>query len=66
MRVIYEKEGCGPAPFICGQPVPGGRGGDAERGDEGGYSAGGGGFQRQQPSGPRESFSADLDDEIPF
>ena len=29
-------------------------------------SGGGGGFQRAQPSGPRESFSADLDDEIPF
>jgi single-strand DNA-binding protein len=35
----------------------------------GGYSGGGssfGGGQRSQPSGPRESFSADLDDEIPF
>jgi single-strand DNA-binding protein len=29
----------------------------------GGYSGGGG---RSQPSGPKESFSADLDDEIPF
>jgi len=42
-----------------------GRGGD---GDEGGGS--GGGFSssgtRSQPSGPREDFSADLDDEIPF
>ena len=40
-------------------------GGDDEQ--AGGYS--GGGFQAgraQQPSGPRESFSADLDDEIPF
>ena len=45
------------------------------RGDEGGGggrdSGGdyGGGFQsggRSQPSGPREDFSADLDDEIPF
>jgi single-strand DNA-binding protein len=44
-------------------------------GDEygGGYSGGGGGGSsfgggapRSQPSGPRESFSADLDDEIPF
>ena len=26
----------------------------------------GGGAPRSQPSGPRESFSADLDDEIPF
>ena len=44
-----------------------GKGGDAER-DEGGY---GGGFSsssgpRQQSSAPREEFSADLDDEIPF
>jgi single-strand DNA-binding protein len=44
-----------------------GRGGDSER--EEGYS--GGGFQqaaggRVQPQGERESFSADLDDEIPF
>jgi len=40
------------------------------RGEGGGAGAGedygGGGFQRAQPSGPRESFSADLDDEIPF
>ena len=44
-----------------------GRGADAER-EEGGYS--GGGFQpsggRVQPRGEPESFSADLDDEIPF
>ena len=45
-----------------------GRGGDAGQGDDGGY---GGGFSsgsgpRQQSSGPREDFSADLDDEIPF
>jgi single-strand DNA-binding protein len=32
----------------------------------GGSSGGGGGAPRSQPSGPRESFSADLDDEIPF
>ncbi len=53
-----------------------GKGGGSEDRDEGGYSSGGygsgsggGGFQpaqRAQPSGPRESFSADLDDEIPF
>ena len=45
-----------------------GRSGGGDERDEGGYS--GGGFQpaapRAQPSGPRESFSADLDDEIPF
>ncbi|TAJ73988.1 MAG: single-stranded DNA-binding protein [Phenylobacterium sp.] len=43
-----------------------GRGGDAEQG-EGGYS--GGGFSsgpRQSSSAPREDFSANLDDEIPF
>ena len=44
-----------------------GRAGDAER-DDGGY---GGGFSsssgpRQRSSAPREEFSADLDDEIPF
>ena len=33
-----------------------------EGGDFGGYSGG----DRAQPSGPKESFSADLDDEIPF
>ena len=54
----------------------GGRGGAesgmSSGGDDGyggGYSGGGssfGGGQRSQPSGPRESFSADLDDEIPF
>ena len=45
----------------------GGAGGGAMRdeGDFGGYSGGGGGG-RSQPSGPKESFSADLDDEIPF
>jgi single stranded DNA-binding protein (ssb) len=35
----------------------------------GGYGGGGGGFgggQRNQGAGPREDFSADLDDEIPF
>jgi single-strand DNA-binding protein len=52
----------------------GGRGGmDSNDGDQGGgYSSGGGGGgfssgpPRGQSSGPRESFSADLDDEIPF
>jgi single-strand DNA-binding protein len=41
-----------------------GRGGDASEGDYGGsgFSSG----PRTQPSGPREDFSADLDDEIPF
>jgi single-strand DNA-binding protein len=36
----------------------------ASSGGGGGFSGGGGG--RTQGSGPRESFSADLDDEIPF
>ena len=39
-------------------------GGGYSGGSGGGSSFGGG--QRSQPSGPRESFSADLDDEIPF
>jgi single-strand DNA-binding protein len=45
-----------------------GKGGDAEQGDYG-ASSGGGGFSAgpaRQGSGPREDFSADLDDEIPF
>ena len=44
-----------------------GEGGGMDR-DEGGYAAGGGGgggFSRSS-SGPKESFPADLDDEIPF
>ena len=50
-----------------------GRGDDAGRGggdSDGGYSGGGGGGFSSAPrgggSGPREDFSADLDDEIPF
>lgn len=49
-----------------------GEGGGASSGGDydGGYSSGGGGGfgggSRNQPSGPREDFSADLDDEIPF
>ena len=42
---------------------------DGDYGGAGGFSgggSGGGGGARNQPSGPRESFSADLDDEIPF
>jgi len=42
-----------------------GRGGDA--GEGGGYADSGfSSGPRTQPSGPKESFSADLDDEIPF
>ena len=53
----------------------GGRGdgaGASSSGGDDGYSSGGGGGSyggsapRSQPNGPRESFSADLDDEIPF
>jgi single-strand DNA-binding protein len=57
----------------------GGRGDNAGASSGGGYDEGyaggagaggggnfGGGAPRSQPSGPRESFSADLDDEIPF
>ncbi|MDP3749060.1 single-stranded DNA-binding protein [Phenylobacterium sp.] len=44
--------------------------GASSGGDYGGASSGGGGFggggQRRPASGPREDFSADLDDEIPF
>jgi len=41
-----------------------GEGGGRDEGDYGGgYS---GGAPRNQASGPKESFSADLDDEIPF
>ena len=43
------------------------------RNDGAGEGAGGGGYgggfssgPRTQPAGPREDFSADLDDEIPF
>lgn len=42
-----------------------GRGGEGES-DYGGGSGGFSGGPRAQPSGPREDFSADLDDEIPF
>ncbi|HTI66434.1 MAG TPA: single-stranded DNA-binding protein [Caulobacteraceae bacterium] len=46
----------------------GGRGGGDDAGEGGGYRSGGGesGGGRTQSSGPRESFAADLDDEIPF
>ena len=33
-----------------------------EEGDFGGYASGG----RREPTGPKETFTADLDDEIPF
>ena len=47
----------------------GGRGGGDDAGEGGGYSSGrsdGGGGRSAPASGPRESFPADLDDEIPF
>ncbi|HEX6860134.1 MAG TPA: single-stranded DNA-binding protein [Caulobacteraceae bacterium] len=43
-----------------------GRGGDAGGSGDSDYGGGFSGGQRTQPSGPREDFSADLDDEIPF
>ena len=43
-----------------------GRGGDAEQGEGGGYSGGFSSGPRAPSAGPREDFSADLDDEIPF
>ena len=50
-----------------GERDSGGGGGDYGGGYGGGSSGGGfGGGQRNQSSGPRENFSADLDDEIPF
>jgi single-strand DNA-binding protein len=42
------------------------RGGDAEQGEGGGHSGGFSSGPRQSSSAPREDFSADLDDEIPF
>jgi len=39
-----------------------GEGGGREEGDFGGYASG----PRNQASGPKETFTADLDDEIPF
>lgn len=47
----------------------GAKGGDAGGRDDRDDGYGGGGFGgggRHQPSGPKESFHADLDDEIPF
>jgi single-strand DNA-binding protein len=47
-----------------------GGGGDRDYGDGGhaggSSSGGGGGFQRSGGAGPKETFPADLDDEIPF
>jgi len=44
-----------------------GRGGDAEQGESGGYSGGfSSGPRSTAGAGPREDFSANLDDEIPF
>ena len=43
-----------------------GRGGDAEQGEGGGYGGGASSGPKTPRSGPREEFTADLDDEIPF
>jgi single-strand DNA-binding protein len=43
-----------------------GRGDSAGEGDAGGYSGGFSSGPKAQSSAPREDFSADLDDEIPF
>ena len=43
-----------------------GRGEGGEVSEGGGYSGGFSSGPRSAPSGPREEFSADLDDEIPF
>ena len=52
----------------AGAGAPGGGYDEGYAGGGGGGGGGnfGGGAPRSQPSGPRESFSADLDDEIPF
>lgn len=59
--------------YGAGAGSSGGRGGDfggGSGGGRGGYGGGGGGqaggYGRQQNPGPKESFPADLDDEIPF
>ena len=44
----------------------GGGRGASDYGGGGGFQGGGGGGRSQDRSGPRESFAADLDDEIPF
>ena len=49
--------------MLDGRGEGGGIGGGGGGGRDTGYSGGGG---RQQMSGPKESFSQDLDDEIPF
>jgi single-strand DNA-binding protein len=50
----------------AGAGAPGGGYDEGYAGGGGGGGNFGGGAPRSQPSGPRESFSADLDDEIPF
>lgn len=50
----------------AGASAGGGDDGYSSGGGGGGGGGYGGGAPRSQPSGPRESFSADLDDEIPF
>jgi single-strand DNA-binding protein len=49
-----------------GEREGGGYSGGGYGGGSGGGGGGFGGGQRNQGSGPREDFSADLDDEIPF
>jgi single-strand DNA-binding protein len=51
--------------MLGGRGEGGGGGMDDSQGG-GGYGGGGGGFQSRGGSGPKESFPADLDDEIPF
>jgi single-strand DNA-binding protein len=74
-EVVLQKNR-GELTMLDGKGEGGGGGGD-EGGYGGGYGggsggsggSGGGGFSsgpRQQSSAPREDFSADLDDEIPF
>jgi single-strand DNA-binding protein len=56
-----EGEGGGRVGYGGGE-----RGGDRMGSDRGGSDRGGFGGGRRESSGPKESFSPDLDDEIPF
>src|SRR4051812_21209950 len=60
---LVLKNSRGDLPIPAGGGGGGGGGGDD---DYAGPAGGGGGFQRPPPWAPRKSFTADLDDEIPF
>lgn len=52
--------------MLDGRGQGGEAGGDDRGYDQAGFGGGGGGGQKRVADGPRESFSQDLDDEIPF